>query len=51
MAFDARTGKNLWRYGTGTPIWGAAPMTYMHDGRQHVVIASGATLLSFALPR
>jgi len=50
MAFDSRTGKNLWRYQTGTPIWGAAPMTYMLDGRQHVVVASGTTLLSFALP-
>ncbi len=50
MAFDARTGKNLWRYATGTPIWGAAPMTFMLDGRQHVVIASGTTLLSFSLP-
>src|SRR5438067_1667210 len=50
MAFDARTGANLWRYATGNPIWGAAPMTYLLDGRQHVVIASGATLLSFALP-
>jgi alcohol dehydrogenase (cytochrome c) len=50
MAFDARTGTNLWRYATGTPIWGAAPMTFMLDGRQHVVVASGTTLLSFALP-
>jgi len=49
-AFDSRTGKNLWRYSTGTPIWGAAPMTYLLDGRQHIVIASGTTLLSFALP-
>ncbi len=50
MAFDSRTGRNLWRYQTGTPIWGAAPMTYMLDGRQHVVVASGTTLVSFALP-
>jgi len=50
MAFDSRTGKNLWRYSTGTPVWGAAPMTYLLDGRQYVVIASGTTLLSFALP-
>jgi len=50
MAFDARTGANLWRYPTGNPIWGAAPMTYLLDGRQRVVIASGATLVSFALP-
>src|SRR6185436_5735043 len=39
MAFDSKTGRNLWRYATGTSIWGAAPMTYMLDGRQHVVIA------------
>ncbi|MGH9218842.1 MAG: PQQ-dependent dehydrogenase, methanol/ethanol family [Vicinamibacterales bacterium] len=50
MAFDSRTGKNLWRYSTGTPIWGAAAMTYMLDGRQFVVIPSGTTLLAFALP-
>jgi alcohol dehydrogenase (cytochrome c) len=50
MAFDSRSGKNLWRYSTGTPIWGAAPMTYMLDGRQFVVIPSGTTLLAFALP-
>jgi alcohol dehydrogenase (cytochrome c) len=50
MAFESRTGRNLWRYQTGTPIWGAAPMTYMLDGRQHVVIASGTTLVSFVLP-
>ncbi len=51
MAFDSRTGTNLWRYPTGAPIWGAAAMTYLLDGRQHVVIASGTTLLAFALPR
>jgi alcohol dehydrogenase (cytochrome c) len=51
MAFDSRTGKNLWHYPTGSPIWGAAPMTYQLDGRQHVLIASGTTLTAFALPR
>jgi outer membrane protein assembly factor BamB len=50
MAFDARTGKNPWRYPTGAPIWGAAPMTYMFEGRRHVLIATGTTLLSFVLP-
>ena len=28
-AFDARSGKRLWSYRTGAPIWGAAAMTYM----------------------
>ena len=50
MAFDSRTGRNLWRYSTGTPIWGAAAMTYLFDGRQFVLIPSGTTLLAFALP-
>lgn len=50
MAFDARTGENLWHYQTGSRIWGAAPMTFMLDGRQHVLITSGTTLTAFALP-
>jgi alcohol dehydrogenase (cytochrome c) len=48
-AFDANTGKALWHYPTGSSIWGAAASTYMLDGRQYVVIASGTTLTAFAL--
>jgi alcohol dehydrogenase (cytochrome c) len=50
IAFDARTGKPLWHYQTGAPIWGAAAVTFMLDGRQHVLIPSGSTLTAFALP-
>jgi alcohol dehydrogenase (cytochrome c) len=50
IAFDARSGKSVWSYSTGAPIWGAAPMTFMLDGRQHVVIGSGTTITAFALP-
>jgi alcohol dehydrogenase (cytochrome c) len=50
MAFDARTGTNVWHYQTGSPIWGGAPMTYMLDGRQYVVIGSGSAITVFALP-
>src|SRR5262249_11652682 len=49
IAFDSRTGKPLWHYQTGSPVWGSAPVTYMLDGRQHVLIASGMTLTDFAL--
>ena len=49
-AFDARSGKRLWSYRTGSPIWGAAAMTYMLDGRQYVLIESGSTIMAFALP-
>jgi alcohol dehydrogenase (cytochrome c) len=48
-AFDARSGKRLWYYRTGSPIWGGAAMTYMLDGRQYVLIPSGNTLVAFGL--
>jgi alcohol dehydrogenase (cytochrome c) len=50
MAFDSRTGKNLWRYQMGAAIHGAAATTYMLDGRQYVLIPAGAALTAFALP-
>ena len=50
IAIDSRTGKPLWHFQTGAPIWGSAPMTYMLDGTQHVMIASGLTLFDFAVP-
>jgi alcohol dehydrogenase (cytochrome c) len=50
IAFDSSSGEELWHYQTGTSIWGAAAMTYLLDGRQHVLIPSGSVLFSFALP-
>lgn len=58
-AFDAGTGKELWR--GRLPAGGqATPMTYVWKGRQYVVIAAGGhsksdttrgdTLVAFALP-
>jgi alcohol dehydrogenase (cytochrome c) len=49
-AFDATSGKELWRYQTGAPVWGSAPVTYMLDGRQWVLTTSGLTFTAFALP-
>jgi alcohol dehydrogenase (cytochrome c) len=51
MAFQARTGEPLWHYQTGSPIWGTSAMTFMLDGKQHVLIPSGTNLLAFALHR
>jgi PQQ-dependent dehydrogenase (methanol/ethanol family) len=48
-AVDAMTGKYLWHFEANQP-WKASPMTYQVDGRQYVAIASGANILSFALP-
>jgi PQQ-dependent dehydrogenase (methanol/ethanol family) len=48
-AVEAKTGKSLWHFETNQAFH-ASPMTYMVDGRQYVAIASGANILSFALP-
>jgi alcohol dehydrogenase (cytochrome c) len=50
MAFEAASGKNLWHFQTGSSIY-AAPITYMLDGRQFVLMPSGTTLFAFALPQ
>jgi alcohol dehydrogenase (cytochrome c) len=49
-AFESKSGKRLWSYRTGSPIWGAAASTFMLDGRQLVLIESGNTLVAFAVP-
>jgi len=49
-AFDSMTGKQLFKFQTGAPIWGAPPVTYMLDGRQWVVVPSGVALTAFAMP-
>ena len=48
-AVDAATGKYLWHFETNHAMK-ASPMTYEVNGRQYVAIASGANILSFALP-
>ena len=48
--FESASGKLLWRFQTGAPIWGAPPITYMLEGRQWVVVPSGVTITAFALP-
>ena len=50
FAADARTGKQLWTYQTGSGIY-AAPTTFMIDDRQYVVMPSGSTFTAFALPK
>ena len=41
-ANDAKTGKELWKFNTGSGIT-AAPMTYTLDGKQYVAVVSGRT--------
>jgi hypothetical protein len=49
MAVESSTGRVLYSYGTGAPIFGP-PTTFMLDGRQWVVMPAGLTLTAFALP-
>ncbi|HXA57289.1 MAG TPA: acido-empty-quinoprotein group A [Candidatus Acidoferrum sp.] len=47
VAFNSTTGKILWHAGLlAAPN---APMTFMLDGRQHVLVAAGDTIYSFVL--
>ncbi len=48
MAVDASTGAPLWRFQTSA-LWKASPMTYLFDGEQHVAVAAGPNIVSFAL--
>jgi alcohol dehydrogenase (cytochrome c) len=50
FAANSQTGQKLFQYQTGAQIFGP-PTTYAIDGRQFVVIPSGATLTAFALPK
>jgi alcohol dehydrogenase (cytochrome c) len=50
IALDGRNGRHVWHYQTGYPLWGGAPMTYLLDGRQFIVVGSGSTITAFALP-
>ena len=48
VAVDAATGARLWQFQTNVS-WKASPMTYSFDGRQHLAVAAGSTIVSFAL--
>jgi len=49
FAAESQTGRKLFQFQTGAALY-APPTSYAIDGRQYVVIPSGATLTSFALP-
>ena len=50
LAIDSRSGKLLWRYQMGATMHGTSPITYMVDGKQHVLVPAGTTLTAWALP-
>ncbi len=48
FALDASTGHPLWHFQTGAPI-NANPVSYLSGGKQQVAIATGNSILVFAL--
>ena len=50
LAFESRTGKNLWHYQLGAPLRSTSGTTYMLDGRQYLLVPAGSMLTAFALP-
>jgi outer membrane protein assembly factor BamB len=51
LALDSRNGALLWRYQMGANLHGTSAITYMVDGRQHVLVPAGTTLTAWALPQ
>ena len=49
FGLDAKTGKSLWDFFTGGPV-AAPPMTYTLNGKQYLTVATGASIMTFALP-
>ena len=47
-AFDQETGKILWEVNLGSPVTGY-PITYSVNGRQHVAVSTGNSLVSSGL--
>jgi alcohol dehydrogenase (cytochrome c) len=51
LALDSRNGKLLWRYQMGATMHGTSPITYVVDGKQHILVPAGTTLTAWALPQ
>jgi alcohol dehydrogenase (cytochrome c) len=50
MAFESRSGKNLWHYQLGASMSSTAGTTFMLDGRQYLLVPAGSMMTAFALP-
>jgi alcohol dehydrogenase (cytochrome c) len=48
-AFDADTGKELWKVNLGARVRGS-PISFLAEGRQYVAVAAGHSIFAFLLP-
>jgi alcohol dehydrogenase (cytochrome c) len=51
LAFESKSGRNLWHYNLGAPVRNTSGTTHLIDGRQILIVPAGATLTSFGLPK
>jgi alcohol dehydrogenase (cytochrome c) len=49
-AFDADSGKELWRVNLGARVRGS-PVSYSVDGRQFIAVPAGHSVFAFAVPK
>lgn len=49
LAVNSSNGNEIWRHQLGAPV-DAAPMTYMANGKQFLIVAAGSTVTAFAVP-
>jgi alcohol dehydrogenase (cytochrome c) len=49
LVLDTSNGKTLWHATLGSPIRNS-PITYVLDGKQYLMTASGGVLFAWALP-
>jgi alcohol dehydrogenase (cytochrome c) len=50
IAFNATTGKVLWKFQTGGQSISAGAVTYRFRGKQYIAVAAGSSIMAFALP-
>jgi len=48
-AFDADTGKELWKVNLGARVRGS-PISFLLDGRQYIAVAAGYSMFVFLVP-
>jgi alcohol dehydrogenase (cytochrome c) len=48
-AFDADTGKELWKVNLGARVRGS-PISFLAEGRQYIAVAAGHSIFAFLLP-
>jgi alcohol dehydrogenase (cytochrome c) len=48
-AFDADTGKELWKVNLGARV-GGSPISFLLDGRQYIAVAAGHSMFVFLVP-